>query len=110
MSKFAETLKQSNKSIKAARANIIAASAEEAQNEIVRLLNREKRELEFKLLNLTDVAPDSELSLRVVKADFDANQLFTDIQNTKVALANKEIEVLIAEETYKEWFSNEKEK
>ena len=108
MSKFAKTLTQSNKAIKAARANIIAASAEESQNDIVRVLRKEKRDLEFRLLNLTDVAPDSELSLRVVKADFNPTKLFSEIQEVKVNLATKNVELNLAEETYKEWFADEK--
>lgn len=107
MSKFAKTLKQGNKAIKSARANIISASAEEAASEIVRVLKKEKRELEFRLLNLTDVHPDSELSLRVVKADFDAAKLFEDIQSVKVDILNKKVELSCAEETYKEWFEED---
>ncbi len=109
MNKFVKTLSQSNSKIKEARAKIIAADAQFAQENIVRNLETEKRKLDGKLLSLTDLHPDSELSLRVVRKDFDAEQLFQDIQNTKVDLANKTVELQLANETSKEWFGEEEE-
>ena len=102
--KFQEMLTANSGTIKASRAKLIASSAEEAQSEIVRTIRKELRALEFKLLNLTDIAPESELSLMVVKKDFNAYQLFEDIQSTKVARLNKKVELQVAEETYSEWF------
>jgi hypothetical protein len=107
MNKFTETLTQSNSKIKAARATIISASAEDAQTEILRNKKKTVRDLEFRLLNLTDIAPDSELSLRVTKADFNAESLFSEIHGVKVKLAMAVVEENIAEETYTEWFGVE---
>ena len=104
MGKFETTLKSSGKSIKATRAKIIAEDAEYAQEEIVRELKKKKRELISKLSSLTDIYPDSELSLKVVKADFNAEKHFKDIHSVKVELANLDVEINIAKETSKEWF------
>lgn len=108
MNKFEKTLTQTGSKIKAARAKLISANAEAAQDTIVRNLKKEQRDMNFKLLSLTDVHPDSELSLKVVKDNFDADTLFASIQELKVNLANKTVEVQLAEETYKDWFGNEK--
>lgn len=105
MSKFETTLKASNKAIKATRAKLIAEDAEASQEDLLRHFKKKERELKSKLASLTDVYPDSELSLRVVKKDFNAAILFEDIHNVKVELANLQVEVKIAEETTKEWFS-----
>ena len=48
--------------------------------------------------------PNSELSLRVVRKEFDTNQWAEDTQNVKVELLNNEIELATAQETYDEWF------
>lgn len=106
--KFITNLKRSNKQIKDARAKIIAEDALDAQTQLLDSIKREKRELDRKLLELTDLHPDSELSLRVVRKDFNAKELFKEIQSTKVELANKTVELQIAMETYTEWF-DEKE-
>jgi phage protein D len=109
MGKFQDTLVSSGKKIKAVRAKIISENAEAAQEDIVRRLKKEKRDLDARLLGLTDIHPDSELSLKVVTADFDAEDLFKNIHETKVKLANMTIEVGIAVETYDEWFGDSKE-
>lgn len=107
MNKFIQNLTKGNAAIKEARANIIGEDALDAQTQILDNLKREKRELDRKLLELTDMYPDSELSLRVVKKDFNAKELFKDIQETKVDLLAKKVELTLAEETYKEWFGSE---
>ena len=107
MNKFAQLLSQSNKDIKGQRAQLLAEDAKDAHEELLRNLRQSKRDLDRKLLALSDLAPDSELSLRVVKKDFSAKLWVEDIQATKIALANKIIEIKLAEETFKEWFYEE---
>ena len=106
--KFKSELSKSNKSIKAQRANMVAEDAKFAQEEILRNLQAQKRELEKQLIMCSDMSPDSELSLKVVKDDFDAKLWATSIQRIKVDLANKEVEMQLAQDTYDEWFSDEK--
>jgi len=107
MNKFISTLTASNKSIKEARAKMVSEDAIDAQAELVRDLKKDKRELERKLMQLSDMSPDSELSLKVVKDTFNAKEWAKTIQTTKVDLANKTVEIELAEETYKEWFGEE---
>jgi hypothetical protein len=109
MGKFRDTLEASGKKIKAARARIISENAEAAQEDLVRKLKKEKRELDAKLLSLTDIHPDSELSLKVVTANFDAEDLFSKIHKVKIEIANIGIEIDIATETYDEWFNDTQE-
>jgi DNA-directed RNA polymerase subunit K/omega len=107
MKKFQKTLVSSSKHIKAARAKIISENAEAAQEDILRLLKKQLRDIDSKLLGLTDIHPDSELSLKVVTANFNAEELFRAIHTAKIEKANKTIEVGIAQETYDEWFTDE---
>ena len=108
--KFVVSLTRDNKSIKAARAKIIAEDAYDAQSEIVRTLSQEKREIEKQLLKLSDTSPDSEFSLKVVKDNFKASEWAKSIQALKVQLAMKEVEVKVAVDTFNEWFGNEEQK
>jgi len=101
---FKEMLLKNSTEIKESRAKILIETAEDAQFEIVRQLRKERRNLTTKLLSLTDIYPDSELSMRVVKDKFNANSLFNEIQGIKVELANKAVELRLAGETYVEYF------
>lgn len=107
--KFAELLSSNHNQIRESRATIIAEKALYAQEEIVRRIQGERRDLRSKLLDLTDMHPDSRLSLRVTKEDFDPKATFEEIQSVKVDLANKQVEVEITESTFAEWFGEEKE-
>ena len=110
MNKFQSVLKASSKDIKEARARIASENAKDAAEELVRDLRKQQRSLELSLDNLTDLNRDSELSLKVVRDDFNAGAWMRNVQATKVALANKKIEVAIAEETFQEWFGETEEK
>lgn len=109
MNKFQSVLKQSSKDIKANRARIASENAKDAAEEMVRKLRKDLRNYESQLDNLTDLNRDSELSLKVIRDDFNAGNWMSTIQNVKVAIANKKIELAIAEETFEEWFSEFKE-
>ena len=106
--KFKSELSKSNKAIKAQRANMVSEDAKFQQEEILRGLQAQVRELEKDLILCSDMSPDSELSLKVVKDDFDAKAWAVSVQRIKVDLANKQVEMQLAQETYDEWFSDEK--
>jgi len=110
MNKFQSVLKQSSKDIKENRARIASENAKDAAEELVRSIRKEVRALESDLDRLTDLNRDSELSLKVLKDDFDASKWIMQIQICKVRLANKRIELALAEETYTEWFGETEEK
>lgn len=103
--KFISSLTASNKDIKEARARRVSEDAYDSMDELVRDLKKEKRELERRLDNLSDMNRDSELSLKVIKDNFDAKAWGKEIQEIKVALKMKEVELAVAEETFEEWFS-----
>ena len=102
--KFISNLTASNSEIKAARAKMVGEDVLDASEELLRNLKQEKRDLERRLLNLSDMNRDSELSLKVVKDNFDAKAWIKEIQDIKVELANKEVELQLAQDTHKEWF------
>lgn len=102
--KFIKMLSASNAEIKGARAKIVSEDVIDASESLLQKLRKEKRDLERKLLGLSDFNRDSELSLQVVKKNFNAATWITDVQNTKVELANKTIELEIAQSTHDEWF------
>jgi phage protein D len=104
MQKFNKMLTSSNKEIKATRAAIIADEVKDAMEELLREKKKEKRDLEKQLISLSDLHQDSELSLRVVKKDFNAKQWLGDIINVKTKLLNATIELNVAEEVNNEWF------
>jgi len=108
MSKFATNLKKSNKAIKAQRADIIAESTQAEHEDLVRDLKKTRRELRTKLMGLEDLSPDSQFSNNVVKGDFDAKAWAKSMQSIKVEILNNKIELQVAEETTKEWFSETK--
>jgi len=104
MNKFQKNLTASNSEIKAARAKAIAESAAAEQRSIILELEGELRKLNNQKMDLEDLSPDSELSLRPARGDFDAVTWVRKMQNIKVAILNKEIELQVATETENEYF------
>ena len=104
MNKFVKNLTLSDTGIKAKRAGILGAQAKTAHEKLTLALRGEKEELESKLTQLEDLAPDTTTSLKPGGDNFDAGAWAEAMQDTKVALANKEVELKIAEATLEEWF------
>ena len=109
MSKFVSNLVKDAKGIKEQRAKILAEDTKNEQEDLVRRLTREKRDLEVKLLNLTDLSPDNTYSLKPGGDKFDAKSWVKEMQSTKIDILNKTIELQTAEETLKEWFKDGEE-
>lgn len=107
MSKFKANLVKDAKGIKEQRASIIENSARKAQENLVRTLTDELDLLNEKLLNLEDMSPDNTYSLRPTGKDFDPRRWVNELQNTKIAILNKEIEITVAKTTMTEWFVDE---
>ena len=104
---FYKTLTASNKDIKANRAAIIAEDVEMYQNQLIETLKLKTRECNRKIMNLEDLSGDSIVSLNHVKDNFKADEWVNQMQALKVELANLEIELEIAQETYNTYFSEE---
>ena len=109
MNKFIQNLTANESGIKAKRANILANQAKTAQTDLINRLTREKDALDLRLDSLQDLAPDSTTSLKVGGENFNPDQWVKDVQSIKVQITNKKVELLLAEETFNEWFASETE-
>jgi flagellar hook-length control protein FliK len=86
------------------RAETISTAAEVAQQNIVNQLKQQKSQLEMKVINLTDFAPETTDSLRPGDKDWDAAKWAKELQETKEQLYDINIQLKIAEDTYNEFF------
>jgi hypothetical protein len=86
------------------RAEILSTAAEVAQQNIVNQLKQQKNQLEMKVSNLTDFAPETTDSLRPGNKDWDAAKWAKELQETKEQLYDINIQLKIAEDTYNEFF------
>lgn len=109
MNKFTSNLAQSATSIRTERAQTLAEDAQDASQEVLRVLTRELTELKRRKKSLSDMYPESELSLLVTAKEFDAATWAATLQTLSVAIANKEVEVKIATDNIKEWFTTDNE-
>lgn len=105
MNKFIQLISEGADKTLQRRAEAVATAAEIAQQSLVNKLKLEKSNLELKITNLTDLAPDSKDSLRPCDSKWNANTWVTDLQKAKQDLYNITIQLKIAEDTYKEYFS-----
>ncbi len=109
MNKFTRLISDNNSSTLTRRAGSIATAAQIAQQNIVNQLKQRKCELELKVANLTDLAPESTDSLRPGDKDWDAKKWAIELQETKQELYDLNVQLTIAEETYKEYFEDDAE-
>lgn len=104
MSKFITTLTKSNKDIMKDRAENVGKKTALKQKALVDRLEGEVLDLEGKIQDLCDLAPESSTSLK--PQDFDEEKWVKDMQNYKVQLLNKRIELETAKKTQEEWFGS----
>lgn len=109
MNKFEFTLTQGSEFIISERTKIASAEGKAESEDIIRELESEVRSIESKLLNETDIYPDSKMSQAAVKQGFNAKTMFRNIQKLKVELEIKNRELAIAKETHREYFLEEVE-
>ena len=109
MSKFIKDLSASNDQIKKSRAKMLADSTVLEVESFIQSLKKEKLELENKIANLTDLAPDNSYSLRPGGENFDPKEWIKELHTTKMEIALKTIELQEAQSIYAEWFSEESE-
>jgi autotransporter translocation and assembly factor TamB len=107
MSKFANELSASDKSIKAKRAKMLEDTTVIEVESFLQNLKREKLQLNNKLNNLTDLAPDNTYSLRPGSKEFNAGEWVKELHLTKMEIALKDIELVEAQGIYDEWFGDE---
>jgi hypothetical protein len=109
MNKFVQNLTQSGDGIKQQRAELLGSQAKTAQSNLVNRLTNERDTLKLQLDSLQDLSPDTTISLKPGGDNFNAGNWVNQIQNLKVQLLNKEIELKVANDTYTEWFGEASE-
>lgn len=105
MNKFTELISNNGEGTLVKRAKILAESAELAQNSLINKLKSTKAELELELDKLTDLAPETTDSLRPGSKNWNPEQWVKRMQEINEDLYNLEIQILLAEKTYKDYFT-----
>lgn len=105
MNKFSSMLSASNDNIKTTRAQSLAEATSLEVEAFISSLKRERNQLNSKLTNLTDLAPDNTYSLRPGAKDFDAAKWVKELHTTRMDLSLLDIKIKEAEAINKEWFS-----
>ena len=105
MNKFEKLLSKGG-DVYARRVEALTTQAEVAQQAIVNKLKQEKTKLELEIINLTDLAPESTDSLRPGTKNWDVQAWAKNLQRAKQDLHTVKIQLEIAEETYKEYFTD----
>ena len=107
MNKFQQTLNGSNEAIKGKRSELLSKKVKGAADKVIQNLEEEINQLEIDYDSKTDIYPDSELSLLVVKSDFNAEKWFQEINDIQVNIANKKFELDVAKNTHATWFDDQ---
>lgn len=106
MGKFLEMMSQNDSKTLQARAAVINTQAELHQKNLINALKQKKAEVELKIQSLTDFAPDTTQSLRPGTANWNPKQWVTELQNAKVTLAEIELQLKIAQDTWEDFFGD----
>lgn len=107
MSKFTSMLSADNSATLGRRAKDLAEATVIEVESFISNLRKEKLQLNTKLNDLTDLAPENTYSLRPGGADFNAAKWVAELHKTRMDLALKEIELAEAQAIYDEWFAEE---
>lgn len=109
MGKFLNLMSQNDSRTLKARASQLDVQANIAYTNIVQNLKNEIANVEIQIQNLTDFAPDSTQSLRPGTTNWDPQKWAQSLQAAKTRLYELNIELKIAENTYKEFFGEDEE-
>lgn len=104
---FKQMLSETGNALLVKRADQIAQIVEMEQQSLVNNLKKEKFGLENELASLTDLSVRTSDSLTLASKSFNPSEFVSQVQNLKVKLRNKEIELKLAQDTYDEWFKEE---
>ena len=105
MNKFTTLISSNSSETLKRRAATIAQNAEVAQQNLLNNLKQKKIEIDLKIADLTDLAPDSTESLRPGNKDWDAKVWVAELQQAKQDKYSIEIQLKLAQETYDEYFT-----
>jgi hypothetical protein len=107
MGKFFEIMSHNDSKALVARASQINVQAKIAQETIVQNLKNQIAGVEIEIQNLTDFAPETTQSLRPGCKDWNPTKWAANLQDAKTRLYELNIELKIAENTYKEFFGDD---
>lgn len=107
MNKFQTLLADNSSATLKRRASSIATQAEIAQQSIVNELKQKQSELQLKLDSLTDFSPSTTDSLQPNCENWNPSEWAKNLQRTKWELHLVTEQLKLAQETYKEYFTNE---
>ena len=107
MGKFLQMMSHNDSNALKARASQIDTQARIAQEEIIHKLKIEKTNVEMQIQGLTDFAPDTTDSLRPGVKGWNPNKWAAELQDAKTRLYELNVELKIAEGTFKEFFGDD---
>ena len=105
--KFQQVLNQSVAGIKEVRGKIINQQAETNAKMVIFEAEKELNDMKSRYLSLTDIYPDSQMTLRVTSDNFDSKTWFADAARLQVEIELKEQEVDIYKKEYDKWFGED---
>jgi len=106
MNKLTSQITKDTKDLKKTRAIMLAQDLEAEQVALIARLEREMRELESQRLSLLDFGPDNVNDLKVKSVN--ANAWVYELQDLKVGIENKKVELMVATETWTDLFEDAK--
>ena len=110
MNKFEAMLASKPEAIQAQRAKDVAEDCKIATEEIVRANEKKVRYIKRKITQLSDLSPDTTLSLEVVKKGFNPTSWAEELHQLEVDLLAAEVELKVAKKTFTTWFTEPKDK
>ena len=108
-SKFLSSITASHEGILKNRAELIAEDAKRASENIVRDLEDKVLDCKRDIMNLTDLAPDTSVSLNPTNGAFDAKAWAKSLYTKKTTLEILTIELRVAQEIVTEFFTTQDE-
>lgn len=105
MNKFLSLISDNSNATLVRRATAISEQACIAQQNVVNTLKQHISNLEIQISNLTDLSPDNKDSLSPMTKDWDPVKWAKDLQAANWDLYVAKQQLKIAEDTYKEYFT-----
>ena len=100
---FLENLMKSNKGLKEQRANLLNKRMTAAQDNLIANLERKVDDINFSIMEMEDFGPTSSFDLKT--PDLNSVEWVTKYHKILVDKRILDIELLIARETKKKWFT-----
>lgn len=105
MSLILKRLTANPSSVRRQRAQIIDSQLRNKQLELISSLRAKCDSIELEISNLMDIAPTATTSLKMENVD--PQKLVENLQNLSTKLELEKMGLKIAEDNYKEWFSDD---